>query len=202
MEKSLIDYTSMLFKLKISDIEKMIQILYQILPDKWREEYQKMTSMSTNIIQFNYNNFEFLFDYSSELIMKGIISHNQAVEDRVIAVFGRSQPNSRKRDANRMKGFLGLSSKIFGNNYDKGHFIGHVLGGGLDVNLFPQLRDINRGWSMHGKVFRAMERYCAKNIGTFCFSRPLYYDRTWIPAAIEYGVLMSNHELWVEIFDN
>jgi len=202
MRNFLIDYTSIIFKLKTYDIEEIIQILYQILPYKWCKIYQKMTSTSTNIIHFKYNNFEFLFDYSSELVKKGIIFQNQAAEDRVIAVFGRSQLSSRNRDVNRMKGFLGLSSKIFGSNYDKGHFIGHALGGGLDVNLFPQLRDINRGWSMHGKVFRAMERYCAKNIGTFCFSHPLYYDYTWIPSAIEYGVLMSNHELWVEVFDN
>lgn len=70
-----------------------------------------MTSTSTNIIHFKYNNFEFLFDYSSELVKKGIIFQNQAGEDRAIAVFGRSQSGSRKRDTNRMKVLLGLSSK-------------------------------------------------------------------------------------------
>jgi len=202
MKNFFIDYKTVLSKIRTSNIEETIQTLYHILPEKWRKAYQKMTPTSTNIIQFNYNNFEFLFDYSSELVMKGIISHNQAVEDRVVAVFGRSQPSSIKRDANRIKGFLGLSSKNFSNGYDKGHFIGHALGGGLDVNLFPQKSDVNRGWSEKGRLYRKMERYCANNIGTFCFSRPLYYTSHWVPDAIEYGVLMSTLELWVEIFDN
>jgi len=40
-----------------------------------------------------------------------------------------------------------------------------------------------------GKVFRAMERHCSENPGTFCFSRPIYCDRSWHPCMIEYGLL-------------
>jgi len=161
-----------------------------------------MTHTATNILQFKDNSFEFLFDFSSELVTKGVVPRDQAVEDRVVAVFGRSRPSSRKRDASRMKGFLGPSSKVFANNYDKGHFIGHALGGGPDVNLFPQRKDINRGWSTRGRVFRAMERYCSKNSGTFFFLRPIYCDRSWRPCLIEYGLLTKAGDFWVEKFEN
>jgi len=202
MRDVLIDYDYILSELSTSDIEEIIKFLWEMLPDEWCEKYRKMTPTVTNILQFNDNGFEFLFDFSSELVTKGIVPVDQAVEDRVVAVFGRAQSNSRKRDADRMKGFLGPSSKVFGNNYDKGHFIAHALGGGLDVNLFPQRRDVNRGWSTRGRVFRAMERYCSENPGTFCFLRPIYCDRSWRPYLIEYGLLTKAGNLWVEKFEN
>jgi len=202
MRDVLIDYDYILSELSTSDIEEIIKFLWEMLPDKWCEKYRKMTPAVTNIIQFNDNGFEFLFDFSSELVTKGVIPGDQAIEDRVVAVFGRSRPSSRKRDANRMKGFLGPSSKVFGNNYDKGHFIGHALGGGLDVNLFSQRMDINRGWSTRGRVFRAMERYCSENPGTFCFLRPIYCDRSWRPCMIEYGLLTKARNFFVEKFEN
>ncbi|HED03231.1 MAG TPA: hypothetical protein ENI60_00440 [Candidatus Fraserbacteria bacterium] len=197
-----IDYDYILSKLSTPDIEGIIRFLWEMLPGEWCEKYRKMTPAVTNILQFNDNGFEFLFDFSSELITKGVVSCDEAVEDRVVAVFGRSQPSSRNRDANRMKGFLGSSSKVFGDDYDKGHFIGHALGGGLDVNLFPQRRDINRGWSARGKIFRAMERYCSESPGTFCFSRPIYCDRSWRPCIIEYGLLTKVGTFWVEKLEN
>ena len=86
--------------------------------------------------------------------------------------------------------------------YDKGHFIAHSLGGGLEINIFPQLRDTNRGWSERGKIFRAMETYCLQHPGTYCFSHPSYLGKSWHPAAIEYGVLKADGELWVERFEN
>lgn len=202
MRDVLIDYDYIHSGLSTSDIEEIIKFLCEMLPDEWCEKYRKMTPTATNIHQFNDNSFEFLFDFSSELVTKGVVPRDQAVEDRVVAVFGRSRPNSRKRDASRMKGFLGPSSKVFANNYDKGHFIGHALGGGLDVNLFPQRKDINRGWSTRGMVFRAMERYCSKNSGTFCFLRPIYCDRSWRPCLIEYGLLTKAGDFWVEKFEN
>ncbi len=194
----IIDYKSILAERSGSDLETIIQFLCDVLPYEWCEKYQEMTPSETNILQFNDNGFEFLFDFSSELISKGAVISKQAVEDRVVAVFGRSVQTSIKRDASRIRGFLGGS---INECTDKGHFIGHALGGGLDVNLFPQRKDINRGWSKRGKVFRTMERYCSKNPGTFCFSRPIYGDGTWRPYMIEYGVITETG-IWVEIFEN
>ena len=76
------------------------------------------------------------------------------------------------------------------------------IGGGLDVNVFLQERNLNRGWSPQGKVYRQMERYCAEQPGTFCFSRPIYTDGSSIPRWLEFGLLRTDRTLWVEVFDN
>jgi hypothetical protein len=73
-----------------------------------------------------------------------------------------------------------------------------------ELNVFVQRRDLNRGWSVAGKRFRSMEKYCSSNPGTFCFSRPIYSfaDGSSKPVAVEFGVLKADGELWVEVFDN
>jgi hypothetical protein len=45
--------------------------------------------------------------------------------------------------------------------YDKGHYIAHCNDGQVDQNLYPQLRELNRGISQQGKLYRSMERYLA-----------------------------------------
>jgi hypothetical protein len=72
---------------------------------------------------------------------------------------------------------------------DRGHFLGHASGGDLDINLFPHARALNRGWPSEGKEFRRLERLAAEQEGAFFFHRPLYRDASWIPSALEYGVL-------------
>lgn len=94
---------------------------------------------------------------------------------------------------------------MFGRRFDKGHFIAHSIGGyvtGIEANVFIQRRDLNRGWSAEGKIFRSMEKYCAQNPATFCFSRPIYSDGTARPAYVEFGLVRTTGELWVECFDN
>jgi hypothetical protein len=183
-------------------MEELIAYLVEVLPDVWCAAYQDVTPTDTNILQFQDEGFEFLFDCSSALLPDSAEPERLVAEDRVVAVFGRSRKRTAKRDASRMQGFLGPTSKVFGKQFDKGHFMGHALGGGLDVNLFPQRRAINRGWSAAGKVFRDMERYCARNPGTFCFSRPIYHDLSWYPVKIEYGLLKKDGTFRVEQFEN
>jgi len=193
-----IDYANILGGFHGDLMDDVVSFLRDVLPEKWCERYRKMTSGETNILHFVDSSFDFLFDFTSELS-----TQEESAEDRVVAVYGKSRQQDTKRDASRIRGFLGGPFRLpEGGKHDKGHFIGHVLGGGLDVNLFPQRTVVNRGWSETGKTYRAMERYCAKNVGTFCFSCPLYGDRTWIPTSIEYGLLVDKRELWVELFDN
>ena len=113
-----------------------------------------------------------------------------------------------RRDANRMRGFpdvnIGVRAALGDKAFlaDRGHFLGHASGGILDINLFPQRRELNRGWSEEGKRFRAMERHVADHPGTFFYHRPLYDDETWVPDRLEYGVLVDDRTWWVEQFRN
>ena len=198
----MIDYEIVLSELSDKDMENAVEFLFKRLPDLWCEKYLEMTPTSANILQFNEGGFEYLFDLSSELTANGIIPEDQAVEDRLVVACGRSRPRCIKRDRNRMRGFLGSSTEAFGDGYDKGHFIAHCIGGNLDVNLFPQRREINQGLSDRGKVFREMEEYCLENPGTFCFHRPIYCDRSWRPCQTEFGLLTAEKTFWIERFEN
>ncbi|HET6993246.1 MAG TPA: hypothetical protein VFJ43_18065, partial [Bacteroidia bacterium] len=93
----------------------------------------------------------------------------------------------------------------FGKQWDKGHFIAHTIGGaidGIEANVFVQKRDLNRGWSEEGKLFREMEKYGVIHPNTFCFNRPIYEDQSAKPSFYEYGILKDENNLWIECFDN
>ena len=130
------------------------------------------------------------------------------VAERVVLAYAFSTPSLTKRDASRIRGFPNVNAsvkKAMGDrafHADKGHFLGHASGGTLDINLFPQRRDLNRGWSDQGKRYRAMERYVAERQGTFFYSRPIYDDDTWIPHMLEYAVLTEDRGWWTDRFDN
>ncbi len=88
------------------------------------------------------------------------------------------------------------------DEFDRGHFLGHASGGELDINLFPQDRRLNRGWSEEGKLFRKMESHAASHPGTFFFHGAVYADDSWVPDRLEYGVLLDDREWWIETFHN
>lgn len=170
------------------------------LPSLWLDEYRAMCSHTPNVLQFEVEGFEHLFDFTSD---PSTDETAKDTDDRLVAVFGCSRAPSSARDASRMRGFLGggLTSSD-GGPLDKGHFMGHSLGGSTDVNLFAQRPELNRGWSDPGKVFRSMERFAAAHPGTFVFARPLYNDFSWHPCELEYGLLMPEMRLWAERFTN
>ena len=80
--------------------------------------------------------------------------------------------------------------------------MGHALGGGVDISLFPQVAATHRGASAAGRRFRAMERYALERPGNYCFARPLYAGFSDHPLRIEYGILRWDGTLWVESFCN
>jgi hypothetical protein len=122
---------------------------------------------------------------------------------RVVFVYGRSSPSTKERDQKRMRKFLGAFKDVPEFvGYDKGHFIAHCNDGQIDQNLYPQLRELNRGLSPQGKLFRAMERYLQRNPGVFYFVRPVYNDLTWIPHQIDFGVFTKERGLLFNRFDN
>jgi hypothetical protein len=198
------DYESLMACVAACSTAEKITFLEEQLPTLWGDAYQRTCHRATSLLRIRYNAFEFIYDNYSYLEVNGTIPYS-LIEDRLVAVLGTSEPPSSTRDDYRLKGWVGPTERIFGQKCDKGHFIAHSVGGAVDrleVNVFIQRRDLNRGWSNEGRRYVAMEKYAANHCGTFLFSRPLYEDQTSRPAFLEYGVLKETGQLWVEVFDN
>jgi hypothetical protein len=178
--------------------------LIEELPYAWLEEYCQDTPRNVRVDRVELNGFSYIFDNYSLLISMGEAPPSDVV-DRLVGAIGRSPHPLRTRESSRLRGWVGPTELSLGKDRDKGHFIAHTIGGmidGVELNVFPQRRDVNRGWSPAGKRYRQMESFCAAHPGTLCFSRPLYDDATSTPAFIEFGILLPERSWWVETFDN
>lgn len=204
MDRWTVDYASVVRTAEQTAYHALAEVLADRLPTLWCAAYKISTAHVTNILSFIDNGFEYVFDFSSDLRRTGILPADSA-EDRLVAVHGRSQPpQSSRRDGLMRRHPLGATEVLGPDSeaFDRGHFIAHSIGGRYDVNLFPQQRALNRGWSAAGKRFRAMESYCRTHAATYCFARPLYGGLSAHPFAIEFGVLREDCSLWVDQFEN
>jgi|SRR5579859_5215847 len=180
-------------------------ILIAKLPGLWTSAYLTMGARETNVCVIRHGTFHYIYDAYALIEASGKIPYDPIQESRLVAAFGVSKPQLSVRDDFRLKKWVGGTEAFFGKAWDKGHFIAHSIGGAVDkceLNVFVQSRKLNRGWTMEGKLFRRMEKYCAQNPGTFCFSRPIYTDGSARPALLEFGLLKSDGAPWVEVFDN
>jgi hypothetical protein len=196
-----IDYESLLHNALAESWTSMSLFLREHLPLTWKEVYARTSLHPTNIVDFQFRTFDYIFDAYSKLEMTGEVCYDQTIMDRVLAVFGTSACGS-QRSPRAIRDWSPPGEQVFCTERDNGHFIAHCIGGGLDVNVFSQERRLNRGWSPQGKVYRQMESYCHQRPGTFCFSRPVYEDGSNVPRWLEFGVFKEDQTFLVEIFDN
>jgi hypothetical protein len=68
--------------------------------------------------------------------------------------------------------------------------VAHAARGTFGPNMFPQDRQLNRGWSVEGRRYRALEREIANTPGTF-FCCLLYADDTDFSGCGRVGALTS-----------
>jgi len=197
-----IDYRAVMNAAPGCDVAKRAAFLADELPYLWRDAYVDLSGRPTNILRVTDEGFTYIFDWYSALVERGEVTADATSEDRLVGACGFSRAAIAKRNTNRQRGWVGPTEKRFGSDRDKGHFVPHSLGGGLEINLFVQLRELNRGWSPAGKLYRSMEGYCQQHPGTFFFNRPIYADGSSRPAMLEFGVLKAGGELWVERFEN
>ncbi len=197
-----IDYVRLRRSARAGSIYELIADLRLRLPAQWQRLYMAAASHTPNIIHVEYGTFDYICDSYSGMEALGEIAFDQRVRDRVVGVLGISLPMRGRRRGSLPKDWVKHPEEIDSSGRDKGHFIAHAIGGGLDMNIFSQARGLNRGISEQGKVYRLMERYCYENAGTFCFSRPVYDDATSIPRWVEFGLLRDDGSLWVEVFEN
>lgn len=201
----ILDYRSLIEKASDHRPEPLAQFLLGELPYLWREAYLMMTRRPTDIVRFQHGTFEYIYDDYATLEASGKVPYHPTAEARIVAVIGRSAPRQAARDDYRLRRWVGPTNSMFGSAWDKGHFIAHSIGGAvesLELNVFIQRCDLNRGWSKAGRRFREMEKYCASNAGTLCFNRPVYIDETAKPGFLEFGLLKRVGVMWVECFDN
>lgn len=195
-----IDYETQLDQLPARDFDSVVGFLTGPMINTWCKKYLVTASRTANLLRVKDCGFEYIFDHASAG-MQAVDQSSPA--DRVVVSFGRSLPTKEKRDSSRMQGFIGASSEL-GANTDKGHFMSHGSGGGLDINLYPQRRDFNqrRKSNPRSYVYYDMEKYTRENHGTFYFNRPIYTDLNWRPMHVEFGIVKTDGALWVEQFDN
>jgi hypothetical protein len=166
--------------------------------------YKRLIQRPTLVDEIRHGSFWYGFDNYSWLEMKGKAPLDDAIYDRVVFVVGSSaEARESRRKANAWaRGLVGPTRQRFGPQYDKGHFMARCNGGSSELNIFPQRRDLNQGWSDEGAVFCEMERYCRGHRGTLCFNRPIYLSESWRPDAFDFGLLKEDGELWWAQFDN
>ena len=185
-----IDYARGLQTLAGETFDDVLRAIREDMPYAWLERYRRMCDGPTNVLEMTESGFEYLFDFCTEL-------PGNTREDRLVVTYGISRAAEHKRNASRLRGF-----PVSDNRGDRGHFIAHAAGGGLDINVFHQNPQLNRGGSVEGKRYREMERYCAGHEGTFFFSRPIYTDSSARPSQLEFGILLPEPSFWVEVFEN
>jgi hypothetical protein len=98
--------------------------------------------------------------------------------ERIVVVWGLPIYAQHTRDRGRQQEHREGWNETIGSQYDVGHLIAHTLGGGQDINVVPQLRNINRG------KFQQIEKAVRELTKTG--GRCLYFVRTIY--AIQAGV--------------
>jgi hypothetical protein len=169
------------------------------LPVDWLVAYEAMSSRPTDVIMFTYDTFDYWFDAYQDTEPYDPTRNEPPIEARLVVAIGLSRPKHSMRDDYRLRGVTLSAMPEVDGLWDRGHFIGHSIGGTVDgneANVFLQLRSTNRG------RYRTMEAYCRKHPGVLCFSRPIYVDASAHPSQIEFGILRPGGELWVEVLAN
>jgi hypothetical protein len=96
-----------------------------------------------NIVKVEHGTFDYICDSYSGMEGLGEVAFDQRVRDRVVGVLGISLPIRGRRRGSLPQGWVEHREEIDSGTRDKGHFVAHAIGGGLDMNVFSQARDLN-----------------------------------------------------------
>jgi len=197
-----IDYAGLLQSAPAASYDRLIEHLEAALPSLWQKAYRKMAQSPTSIHAFTHNGFHLLFDRASELVARGVIPDERAVEDRILVAYGRSRGTDGNGRHAARHNLLGEAAARFGEDRARTYLPGSVLGTRFDISLYPQHRDLDNERSPDGRAYRAMCKYCIDHPETFCFSRLIYTSRSWCPTAVEHGLLRDDRTFWIRRFRN
>ncbi|MDT3446804.1 MULTISPECIES: hypothetical protein [unclassified Pseudofrankia] len=161
------------------------------LSGAWAERYRRLVG-SSYLHEIPLDGSTLLFDLAS--------AAGAPQADRTVAAWGVTRRPAAPRDVAYQRGYPSPRGRA-SRPLDKGHMVPHTAGGEFGPNIFPQDRDLNRGWSAEGRRYRALEREITDWPGTFFFSHLLYADESDFPQTVELGVLRTDG-LYVEQFRN
>lgn len=161
-------------------IERHVEAVLPRLVDTFCRLYATEAG-DVEISEIRLDTFSYLFDH---------------VRERVVAAYGTTTGRKHeRRDKHRQRTYPPM--RVPGD--DKGHAIAHSAGGGLDINVFPQRKDLNRG------VFKQLEKLAVEHPGSFYFVRMIYDDDGDRPKKIEQGLIVNDPErprFEYRVFDN
>ena len=116
--------------------------------------------------------------------------------ERNIVAFGMPILSKHQRDKNRQN----KHPRSGGSKFDRGHLIAHALGGGMDINVAPQLSKLNQG------DFKVLETKVRKlteqNVRCFYFVRSIYTNKSTMPRVFEQCVIHPLGTIDYEIHRN
>lgn len=185
-----VGYAQILAWAQQNGVADLPDFLGECLPEEWCGIYRRKFR-GAEIVEVTLDTYRYLFDLHGE---------------RVVAAYGLSARRQGKRsDHARRRGWAGGSiTSHYAVPVDKGHFMSDAAGGGSDINLFVQRRDLNQGHSPQGRRYKKLEEFCQANPGTFCFARGLYAGASQNPDSLEFGVLRDpgQFRLDLDVFDN
>jgi hypothetical protein len=114
---------------------------------------------------------------------------------RIVASFGIPIVAGQSRDHARQRGY-----PIPGKGFVKGHLMAHALGGGLDINLIPQLGAMNN--SRFKIIENLVHKEALRHHKCLYFVRALYNDNSQIPQLLEQCVLYPSKDLHYQLHLN
>ena len=141
-----IDYGRLGRSARAASVYERIADLCSRLPARWQRAYKAASSHTPNIVHVEYGTFDYICDSYSGMEALGKVAFDQRVRDRVVGVLGISLPMRGRRRGSLPKGWVEHPEEIDSSGRDKGHFIAHATGGGLDMNVFSQARDLTEGY--------------------------------------------------------
>jgi hypothetical protein len=104
--------------------------------------YTAAASHTPNIIHVEHGTFDYICDSYSGMEALGEVAIDQRVRDRVVGVLGISLPMRGRRRGSLPKDWVEHPEECDSSGRDKGHYIAHAIGGGLDMNVFSQARPV------------------------------------------------------------
>src|SRR5688572_2558179 len=138
-----IDYRAVASDAHATSLQELIEYLRAELPHAWLSEYVAASHRQTNVMTFRHGAFEYVYDHYTALEASGEVAYDATAESRLVAVCGVSAQRKSPRDDYRLRGWVGPTGRMFGSEWDKGHFIAHSIGGavdGLEANVYLQKR--------------------------------------------------------------